>query len=157
RVAGMLVGCADWLDEADRRQLTRRKVGEESILVLQVRIGVQQAVGSRIRRAIRVERSEVRVIPKRLMMELEPAAEWIHTWSPGECVAPAPRIPLPAHASLIEPIADGGPVRGVGPATGKERMVVVDRQQTLVGRRARAKRRQRWLRRVDRKVIAVWP
>src|SRR5215813_13986016 len=157
RVAGMLVGCADWLYEADRRQLARGKVGEEPILVLQVCIGVQQAVGLRIRRAIRVERGEVRVIPERLMMELEPAVEWIHTWLPGECVAPAARIPLPAHASLIEPIANSGPVCRVGLATGKEPMVVVDRQQKLVGCGAWAKRRLCWLRRVDRKVIAVWP
>src|SRR5215510_607384 len=33
-VAGMLVGCADWLDEANPRQLARGKVGEEPILVL---------------------------------------------------------------------------------------------------------------------------
>src|SRR5262249_61164212 len=105
----------------------------------------------------RVERGEVRVIPERLMMELEAPAEWIHTWLPGECVAPAARIPLPAHASLIEPIANSRPVRRVGLAPCKEPMVVVDRQQKLVGRRARAKRRLRRLRRVDRKVIAVWP
>src|SRR5262249_19362123 len=104
RVAGMLVGCADWLYEADCRQLARGKVGEEPILVLQVRIGVQQAVGFRIRRAIRVERGEVRVIPERLMMELEAPAECIHTWLPAECVAPPARIPLPPDPSLIDPL-----------------------------------------------------
>src|SRR5262245_47750524 len=89
------------------------------------------------------------------MMELESAAERIDLRMTRERVAPAARIPSPAHVRLIETIADRRNVRWIGRAGGEPRMVVVDQLQTLVCRRAWTKRRLRGLRGVDGEVVAV--
>src|SRR5258708_24067903 len=88
-VAGMFVIGTKRLDEANRRESAVRQVVEERLFVLQVRGG---ASGRGIQRAVRIEWRVLGIISEGLMMELK---ERIRISIDG--VAPATRIPSPAH------------------------------------------------------------
>src|SRR5262249_33187513 len=110
-VTGVLVIGADRLDEADRGQTAVGQVGEERRLVLQVGVGVEQAVGLGVRRAVGVERGVVGVVGEGLVVELVAAPEGVRLGGAKEGVIPAAGVPPPADPRVVQAVADG---RGVG-------------------------------------------
>src|SRR5262249_31124906 len=82
----------------------------------------------RILSSIRVERCIVGVIGERLMMKLEE-----RVGVTAQSVGPASRIPSPADAGGIEPIADSRSISGIRLAIGQEWMIVIDGVEQLIG------------------------
>src|SRR5262249_12417364 len=102
-------------------------------LVLEMSRWIEETVGLSVRRAVCVERSKVRIEAECLMVKLEATTKGVDLRVSRERIAPAARVPLPAHARLVQPVADWRSVGRIRVAVREERMVVVDRQQSLIG------------------------
>ena len=112
-IARMLVVGPQRLDEADGRQAFVPQVLVEVAFILQVRRG------KRIAGAI-LPRRVVVIVRERLMMPLEQRIDrrirrhdtvvgWV-AGRAGQRIVPTTRIPLPAHVSGAQTVADGGDV-----------------------------------------------